>query len=83
MNFNKYLIPSLLLLLSGCSAKVMTYDVAGNVIGSCKATQGFIFGAKAECYGHGNSAGVDYRQVNIKTGLLPTPPVNTQIQLNR
>lgn len=83
MNFKNYFIPGLLVLLSGCSAKVITYDVAGNVIGSCEATQGFIIGAKAECLGHGNSTGIDYRQANIKTGLLPTPPVHTQIQLNQ
>ncbi|AWL28872.1 hypothetical protein DJ533_09975 [Acinetobacter defluvii] len=82
MSFKKYFIASLLVFLSGCSAKVITYDAAGNAIGSCKATQGFIIGAKAVCYGHGNSKDIDYRQVNIKTGLLPMPPVNTQIQLN-
>ncbi|MDM1757052.1 MULTISPECIES: hypothetical protein [Acinetobacter] len=82
MSFKKYFIASLLVFLSGCSAKVITYDAAGNAIGACKATQGFIFGAKAVCYGHGNAKGIDYRQVNIKTGLLPIPPASTQIQLD-
>ncbi len=35
-----------LIALAGCSSKVVTYDTAGQVIGSCVATQGFILGLK-------------------------------------
>lgn len=77
LNINKkYFTKSILVFLSGCSAKVITYDTVGNAIGSYKAMQGFIFGAKAVCY-DGNAKGIDDRQVNIQTSLFSIPPTST------
>jgi len=41
----KILCAGTVVLITGCSAKVVTYDATGQVIGSCKATSGFILGA--------------------------------------
>lgn len=70
-----------LVALAGCSSKVTTYDTAGNLIGSCVATQGFILGAKAVCYGGANLQGVDYSKIDEHTGLLPSVPKSNQITL--
>lgn len=72
-----------LIALAGCSSKVVTYDTAGQVIGSCVATQGFILGAKAVCYGGANIQGINYSKVDERTGLLPTIPNNSQISLQQ
>ncbi|MBF4520783.1 MULTISPECIES: hypothetical protein [Acinetobacter] len=72
-----------LVALAGCSSKVVTYDTAGQVIGSCVATQGFILGAKAVCYGGANLQGINYSKVDERTGLLPAVPTNTQISLQQ
>ncbi|MFV5525842.1 hypothetical protein VXQ23_14450 [Acinetobacter variabilis] len=82
MNFKKLFAISTILLLTGCSSMVVTYDAAGQVIGSCKATRGLFSTASAVCGGSGNAIGVNYNTVNEKTGLLPVPPSQTQIKLN-
>ncbi|WP_328703773.1 hypothetical protein [Acinetobacter terrae] len=70
------------LLITGCSSKVVTYDATGQVIGSCKATSGFILGARAICYGGANSEGVDYSKIDQQSGLLPLPPKSSKIILS-
>ncbi|NNH37451.1 hypothetical protein HLH11_02060 [Acinetobacter sp. ANC 4280] len=70
------------LLITGCSSKVVTYDATGQVIGSCKATSGFILGARAICYGGANSEGVDYSKIDQHSGLLPLPPKSSKIILS-
>ena len=56
---NKIMIVGTMLGLSGCSTKVMTYDVTGNMIGWYKAIQGLCFGARAVCYGNSNYQGIN------------------------
>ena len=70
------------LLITGCSSKVVTYDATGQVIGSCKATSTLILGARAICYGGANSEGVDYSKINQQSGLLPLPPKSAKIILS-
>ncbi|WP_313035292.1 hypothetical protein [Acinetobacter sp.] len=81
MKLIKILCVGTVVLITGCSAKVVTYDATGQVIGSCKATSGFILGARAICYGGANSEGVDYSKVDQKSGLLPQPPKSSKIIL--
>ena len=81
MNFVKLLLLSTIVLMTGCSSMVITYDASGQVIGSCKATRGLLSMASAHCGGSGNAIGVNYNMVNAKTGLLPVPPSQNQIHL--
>ena len=46
-------------LLTGCASTVTTFDANGKVIGMCKAKQGFILGAGANCSGTANQEGKD------------------------
>ncbi|MFC6167899.1 hypothetical protein [Acinetobacter terrestris] len=78
----KFLVLGTVVLITGCSAKVVTYDATGQVIGSCKATSSFILGARAICYGGANSEGVDYSKINQQSGLLPLPPKSAKIMLS-
>jgi len=78
----KFLVVGTVLLITGCSSKVVTYDATGQVIGSCKATSGFILGARAICYGGANSEGVDYSKIDQQSGLLPLPPKSSKIILS-
>lgn len=82
MKLIKFLVVGTVLLITGCSAKVVTYDAMGKVIGSCKATSGFILGARAICYGGANSEGVDYSKIDQQSGLLPLPPKSSKIMLS-
>jgi uncharacterized protein YceK len=43
--------------VSGCASTVTTYDSEGKMIGSCKATGGFIIGGGAGCSGSANQEG--------------------------
>lgn len=70
-----------LLGLSACSSKVVTYDAAGTLIGSCKATRGLLSTASASCHGSGDALGMNYHKIDEKTGLMPTLPKHTQIAL--
>ncbi|ATO20053.1 hypothetical protein BS636_10490 [Acinetobacter sp. LoGeW2-3] len=81
MNFIKLFSISTIVLMTGCSSMVVTYDAAGQVIGSCKATRGLLSTASAHCGGSGDAIGVNYNAVNTKTGLLPVPPSKNQINL--
>lgn len=68
----------------GCSAKVMTYDQHGRVVGSCKATafltplQGI-----ASCYGYAHDHNLSFakRKANEELELLALPDT-AKIQLN-
>lgn len=82
MKLIKFLGMGTVLLIMGCSSKVVTYDATGQVIGSCKATSGFILGARAICYGGANSEGVDYSKIDQQSGLLPLPPKSSKIILS-
>ncbi|MFD1439633.1 hypothetical protein [Acinetobacter terrae] len=82
MKLIKFLGMGTVLLITGCSSKVVTYDATGQVIGSCKATSGFILGARAICYGGANSEGVDYSKIDQQSGLLPLPPKSSKIILS-
>ena len=76
------LLSALLMLgLSACSSKVVTYDAAGNLIGSCKATKGLLSTAHASCHGSGDALGVNYHKMDEKTGLMPALPKHSQITL--
>ena len=81
MNFIKLFSLSALVLMSGCSSMVITYDATGQVLGSCKATRGLLSLASAHCGGSGNALGVNYNTVDAKTGLLPVLPSQNQINL--
>ena len=81
MSFIKLFSLSTIVLMTGCSSMVVTYDASGHVIGSCKATRGLLSGASAHCNGSGNAIGVNYNTVDAKTGLLPVPPSQNQIHL--
>lgn len=81
MNLIKILIIGGVALLSACSSMTVTYDAAGNVLGSCKATRGLLSTASAHCSGHGNGPSVDYSAVDQETGRLPTPPQITSISI--
>ncbi|MGE8685276.1 MULTISPECIES: hypothetical protein [unclassified Acinetobacter] len=81
MKIIKFLVVGAVLLITGCSSKVVTYDATGQVIGSCKATRGLLSTASAHCGGSGNAIGVNYNTVDAKTGLLPVPPSQNQINL--
>ncbi|WP_180005253.1 MULTISPECIES: hypothetical protein [unclassified Acinetobacter] len=81
MKIIKFLVVGAVLLITGCSSKVVTYDATGQVIGSCKATRGLLSTASAHCGGSGNAIGVNYNTVDAKTGLLPVPPSQNQIIL--
>lgn len=65
----------------GCSSKVVSYDGAGNMLGSCTATRGLLTKAGADC--QGQSLGHGYEKINPVTGYLPVLPENTQIHLSR
>ena len=82
MKLIKFLGMGTVLLITACSSKVVTYDATGQVIGSCKATSGFILGARAICYGGANSEGVDYSKIDQQSGLLPLPPKSSKIILS-
>lgn len=81
MSFIKLFSLSTIVLMTGCSSMVVTYDALGQVIGSCKATRGLLSTASAHCNGSGNAIGVNYNTVDAKTGLLPVPPSQNQIHL--
>lgn len=82
MKLINFLVVGAALLITGCSAKVVTYDAMGNVIGSCKATSGFLLGARAVCHGSANSEGVDYSKIDPESGLLPGLPKSSKIILS-
>lgn len=67
--------------LAACSSKVVTYDATGKIIGSCMATRGLLSTASAHCSGSGDALGVNYNTPNAATVLLPTPPIQNQINL--
>lgn len=81
MNFIKLLSLAAMVLMTGCSSMVITYDATGQVIGSCKATRGLLSTASAHCGGSSNAMGVNYNSVDAKTGLLPALPSQNQINL--
>ena len=59
MSFIKLFSRSTIVLMTGCSSMVVTYDASGQVIGSCKAESGFIIGGGAGCSGSANQEGRD------------------------
>ena len=82
MNFIKFLSVLGVVVLTGCSSMVVTYDATGQVIGSCKATRGLLSTASAHCSGSGDAIGVNYSTTDA-SGNLPLLPSNTQITLQR
>lgn len=73
------LLMACMVILTGCSSFVVTYDASGKVIGSCKATRGIFSLATASCSGNGNNTGVDYNKPEQVSGLLPEPPASSAI----
>lgn len=70
MNFIKILSLGLLVVLTGCSSKVVTYDTFGRVTGSCIAKASFVLTAPASCYGYSNQDTLTFVEGQI---ILPTP----------
>lgn len=67
--------------LTGCSSMTISYDASGQVIGSCKATHGFLSLASASCTGHSNGTSVNYNEIDKSTGLLPILPQSNSISI--
>lgn len=81
MKLYKILSLGIFTIFSGCSSVAVTYDAAGQVIGSCKATRGLLSTATAICHGNSNEQGVDYNVVDKNTGLLQIPPSSSSISI--
>lgn len=70
MKFIKVLSFGLLVVLTGCSSKVITYDTVGRVTGSCVAQSSFLLSAPASCYGYANQENLTFVKGQI---ILPAP----------
>ena len=72
-------------LLVGCSAKVVTYDRQGEMIGSCKASS-FLTPLQgvASCYGYANDDNLRFAKMNAngELELLPIPKA-AKVQLQQ
>jgi hypothetical protein len=61
-----FLVFGTFLLMVGCASTVKTYDVRGNMIGSCVSQASLLSKKMAMCTGYGNQQGYVFVPVSVK-----------------
>ncbi len=61
-----YVVLCTFLGMVGCASIVKTYDVSGNIIGSCTSQSGLLSKKMATCTGYSNQQGYTFVSVSVK-----------------